>query len=51
MEELLITIKKNNLTKKDLLLEAQCVEDYGEWMHMCLLGFSADMLRQAVKLI
>ena len=26
-----------------------CVEEYGEWRHMILLGYSADMLRSALK--
>lgn len=30
-------------------MEAECVEEYGEWMHMSLMGYSADSLREAAE--
>lgn len=30
------------ITKDDLYMEAECVEEYGEWIHMSLMGYSAD---------
>lgn len=35
------------LNAQDLLSEAECVEEYGEWLHMELLGYNADALREA----
>ena len=32
-----------------LIQEAECVEEYGEWQHILLLGYSADMLRNAAE--
>ena len=34
------------ITKDDLYMEAECVEEYGEWIHMSLMGYSADYLRE-----
>ena len=30
-------------------MEAECVEEYGEWMHVSLMGDSADSLREAAE--
>ena len=49
MDELIKIIKRLRLTKSDLLMEAECIEEYGEWMHMALLGYDADELREAAK--
>ncbi len=43
-----IAIAKNlGLNKEDLLVEAECVESCGEWLHMELLGYDASALRIA----
>lgn len=51
MEELLRIIKKLGLSKDEVIQEAECVEEYEEWIHIRLLGYSAKMLRQAAELI
>lgn len=51
MEELLRTIKKLRMTKDDVLREAQCVEDCGEWLHMSLMGYFEDELREAAEMM
>lgn len=40
-------IVRCHITKDDLYMEAECVEEYGEWIHMPLMGYSADDLREA----
>lgn len=40
-------IARCRITKDDLYMEAECVEEYGEWIHMSLMGYSADDLREA----
>lgn len=42
-------IARCHITKDDLYMEAECVEEYGEWMHMSLMGYSADSLREAAE--
>ena len=49
MEELMGVIRKIGMTKDDVIQEAECVEEYGEWMHMSLLGYGADELREAAE--
>ncbi|MBQ6856957.1 MAG: hypothetical protein IJO13_07610 [Lachnospiraceae bacterium] len=34
-------------SKVELLEEAECVEKYGEWIHLDLMGYSAEELRKA----
>lgn len=36
-------------TKAELLAEAECVEECGEWMHMSLMGYSPEALRKAAE--
>ena len=33
----------------DLIAEAECVEEYGEWLHMSLLGYNEDLLREMAE--
>lgn len=40
-------IARCRITKDDLYMEAECVEEYGEWIHMSLMGYSTDDLREA----
>lgn len=51
MNELLSIIKKLGLSKDEILQEAECVEEYQEWIHMDLIGYSAEKLRQVAELI
>lgn len=51
MKELLSLIKKLGLNKDEVLQEAECVEEYEEWIHMDLIGYSAEELRQVAELI
>ena len=37
MKELLSLIKKLGLSKDEVLQEAECVEEYQEWIHMAEL--------------
>ncbi len=47
MEELLRIIKRLGLTRDDVICEAECVEEYGEWQHMALMGYGYDELMEA----
>lgn len=51
MKELLSIIKKLGLSKDEILQEAECVEEYQKWIHMDLIGYSAEELRQVGELI
>lgn len=51
MEELMKTIKKLHMTKDEVLMEAQLIEEYGEWSHMSLMGYSEDELREAAEMM
>lgn len=51
MKELLSKIKKLDLSQDEVLQEAECVEEYQEWIHMDLIGYSAEELRQVAELI
>lgn len=42
-------IKRCHISKDDLYMEASCVEEYGEWIHMPLMGYDADDLRAAAE--
>lgn len=39
----------HHLTSDDLYIEASCVEEYGEWEHLCLLGYSSEILLEAAQ--
>lgn len=43
--------KRNRLTADDLLTEAECVEEYTEWQHMCLMGYFEDTLRAVADVL
>ena len=47
MDELMRIVKEHHFTADQLIQE----EEYGEWQHMLLLGYSADMLRNAAEKI
>lgn len=47
LNELLSIIKRCNISKDDVIREAELVEEYGEWYHMSLMGYSETELRQA----
>ena len=39
----------HHLTSEDLYIEARCVEEYGEWGHLCLLGYCSEILLEAAR--
>lgn len=47
MNELMDKIKRLGLTKDEVIAEAECVDEYGEWLHMALMGYSYDELMAA----
>lgn len=49
LDELLSIIKRCNMSKDDVIQEAELVEEYGEWYHMSLMGYSETELRQAAE--
>lgn len=38
-----------NISKNDLYMEADCVEEYEEWIHMPLMGYDPEELREAAE--
>lgn len=49
VKEIVKIAKMKNLTKDDLIQESECVDEYGEYMHMSLMGFGADELMAAAQ--
>ena len=49
IKEIIKRAKKLNLSKDDLIQEAELVEDCGEWYHISLMGFSADEIKLAAN--
>lgn len=49
VETVLSIAKKYNLSAEDLLVEADCVEEYGEWTILPLMGFSAEIIEAAAR--
>lgn len=49
LNELLSIIKRCRMSKDDVIREAELVEEYGEWYHMSLMGYSETELRQAAE--
>lgn len=39
----------NQFTKDELLMEAETVEDCGEWLHMSLMGYKPEDLRRLAE--
>jgi len=42
-------IKK--FTADELIMEAECLEEYGEYLHVALIGYSAEELRRYADLV
>lgn len=38
-----------NYSADELIMEAECVEEYGEYQHLCLMQYSAQQLREFAK--
>ncbi len=36
----------NGLSADDLIIVAEALEEYGEYLHACLIGYGADELRK-----
>ena len=51
MEELLGIIKKLNMDRDDVIMEAECVEEYGSWIHMELMWYTAEQLFEAADMM
>ena len=51
MEELMEQIEKMRLTRDDVILEAECLEEYDEYIHLSLMGYSVEILRKAADLM
>lgn len=49
LKELLRIINRCRMSKDDIIREAELVEEYGEWYHMSLMGYSETELRQAAE--
>ncbi len=45
MEELKRIVNRYHMTKDDLIMEAELVENEGEYIHIGLMGFSPAMMR------
>lgn len=42
---------KLNLTKDNLLMEAELIENEGEWLHMSLMGYDVSILRKVAEMM
>lgn len=42
---------KHGYKHDDLIAEAECLEEYGEYLHMSLVGFSPEQLMEAAKVL
>ena len=42
-------IEKIGMSKDDVIREAECVEEYGEWSYPALIGYSAEELRAVAR--
>lgn len=51
IEGLVNKIKACCLDLDDLLVEAESIDSYGEYIHMFLLGYASDEIREAVRII
>lgn len=51
INEIIRIAKKLGMTKNDLITEAECVSEYGEYYHMSLIGFSSSQLWDAAQMI
>ena len=50
MSEKIIKIAKRcGMDRDDLIIEAETVEEYGEYLHMSLLGYKPEDLRAAAE--
>ena len=51
VKEILKIAKRLRLTKDDLIMESECVSEYGEYFHMSLMGFSSSQLWDAAQIL
>lgn len=45
------TSTKLHLSKEDLLMEAELVENEGEWLHISLLGYDSSVLQKVAEMM
>lgn len=50
-QEIYDIAKKENFTSDDLISEAECVEEYYEWIHLSLLGYTSKSLRATADIL
>ena len=51
MDELIAKIKKLKLSKDDVIMEAETVEEYGEWLHPSLMEYGyKELMTAAMKM-
>lgn len=48
---LIAIIKKHKYSKDDLIVEAESLENYGEYVHCSLFGYSASEIREAIHVL
>lgn len=51
VQKILEFAKKGRLSSDDLFFEAECVEEYGEWVHMSLMGYGVEDLSEAARVL
>lgn len=51
VQEIMEIAEKQGYTEQDLCLEAQCVADYGECLHIPLMGYSAEAISEAAQVL
>lgn len=42
---------KLHLSKEDLLMEAELVENEGEWLHISLMGYDSSVLQKVAEMM
>lgn len=48
---LIAIIRKYKYSKDDLMLEVDSLENYGEYVHCSLFGYSASEIREAIHVL
>ena len=49
IKEIVKIAQRCGLSRDDLIIEAEAVEEYGEYLHISLLGYSPEALRAAAE--
>lgn len=51
MEKMIKMIKRIGLSSDDLLIEAETLEECGEYLHGVLMGYPANEIRKAAEIL